>query len=291
MPHAIHILCLGSLASGVGAQAMYLARRLGAILHVMPVPASGRASGADDTEIAHVPQREKESSRGDEAVSMRIVEAQPDSIAAVLRYVSATGIDLVVADIPPDRGPVPLLATDMPQALVRQLPRPIFIVEHEGDPGAIQRLFLPTDLSARTLQAFRYAVSLARLYDAAVDVLHVIESAPYVALTPMDRLSLGVMTLAECRARHRVHAFLQGEEPADVQVRSHILHGNAADQIGRFADRADADLMVLAVDGADAGRENPFGAVGARVLRQVTCPLVLVPEPEPSPLAPPGGAV
>lgn len=269
---------------------MYLARRLGATLHVMPFPASDRASGPDDADVAHVPQKERTSSVGDEAVSMRIVEAQPDSIAAVLRYVSTTGIDLVVADIPPDRGPVPLLATDVLQALVRRLPRPVFIVEQQGDPDAIQRLLVPTDLSARTLQAFRYAVSLARLYGATVDVLHVIESAPYVALTPMDRLSLGVVTLSECRARNRVHAFLEGEEPADAQVRSHILHGNAADQISRFADGADADLMVLATHGADERTTDPFGSVGTRVLGRVTCPFVLLPETEPSVLGPPGGA-
>ncbi len=288
MLHAAHILCLGSSTSAVGTQAAYLARHVGATLHVMPPPTSGRASEADN-ELATLEPTGTRVSEG-EAVPTCIVETRPSSVAAVLRYVSDADIDLVVADTPPDRGPVPPLATDVSQALTRRLHCPVFVVEQRADPDTIQRLLVPTDLSDRALQAFRHAVALARLYDAEIDVLHVIESLPYVALTPTDRLSLGSTTLSERRWRRRLRTFVQEGEAADVRVRRHITYGDAADQISRFADRADVDLMVLAARGTGEGAEVPFGAVGKRVLGRITCPSFLVRTSEASLLSPPNDA-
>lgn len=287
MLRASHILCLGSPTSAVGAQAAYLARHLGATLHVMPPPpASGRSSDPGDEPAAREPGRETSVSVGSD-VSTRVVETRPGSVAAVLRYVSEKDIDLVVADTPADRGPVPPLATDVVQALTRRLDRSVFVVERRHNPDAIRRLLVPTDLSDRALQTFRHAVALARLYDATVDVLHVIESVPYVALTPTDRLSLGSTTLSERRGHRRLRAFLEERETADVQVQSHITHGDAAAQIGRFANRPDVDLMVLAARGPDDEGEGPFGTVGKRVLGRVTCPLLLLRTPAGALLEPP----
>ncbi|WP_263785111.1 universal stress protein [Salinibacter grassmerensis] len=278
MLHAAHILCLGSPTSAVGTQAAHLARRLGATLHIMSPPSSDpAATGATRATPASVKEA---------AIPKRIVETQPSSVAAVLQYACDQDIDLVVADTPRDRGPVPPFATDVSQALTRRLDCPVFVVERQGDPDAIQRLLVPTDLSDCALRAFRYAVALARLYDATIDALHVIESLPYVALTPTDRLSLGATTLSERRGRRRLRAFLQEGEAADVQVQPHITHGDAADQISRFADQADVDLMVLSAHGND-DEVGPFGPVGTRVLGRVACPLFLLRASGPSLLTPP----
>ncbi|WP_103027547.1 universal stress protein [Salinibacter altiplanensis] len=276
MLHAAHILCLGT-STATWTQAVHLARCLEATLHVVPAlpserPASTPTKGAPiSVEAATVPTR--------------LVRARTDSVPAVLRYVSDADIDLVVADASPDRGPVAPLTTDRLQALARRLARPLFGVEHQDSPDAVQHLFVPTDLSDRALWAFRHAVALARLYDATIDVLHVMESLPYVALTPTDRLSLGTQPLSERRGRRRLRAFLADGEAPNVQVRSHIMHGDAADQIIRFVDRADMDLTVLSAHGRNA-REDPIGAVGARVLRRTACSLFLLRGAGPSLLSP-----
>ncbi len=280
MLHAARILCLGSSTSAVGTQAAHLARHTGATLHVMSPPSDRAATGPTEPD----PGSEKEA-----AVPAHVVETHPRSVTAVLQYVGDADIDLVVADTPLDRGPVPPLATDLSQALTRRLDRPVFIVERQDDPDAIQRLLVPTDLSDRALRAFRHAVALARLYDAAIDVLHVIESLPYVALTPTDRLSLGATTLAERRGRRRLRTFLQKGEAAGIQVQPHIAHGAAADQISRFANQGDVDLMVLSAHGHDE-EGGPLGPVGTRVLGRVACPLFLLRASGPSLLAPPDDA-
>lgn len=276
MLSAAHILCLVSRTSAALKQAAHLARHFDATLHVVPQPRAGDAS--DSAERSDPPRGGGDplsAERGD-GVSVQRPQIVPESPSAVLEYVRDSDIDLVVSDTPPDRGPVPSLATEITQTLVQQLTCPVFIVEREARPTAIQDLLVPTDLSASALQAFKHAVALARLYDASVHVLHVVDSLPYVALTPTDRLSLGATPLSEHRGRRRLRAFLREGDTADVPIHAHLAYGDAADQVLRFVERGNIDLLVLSSHGSGHRSHVPLGAVTERVLGRATCPLFLV---------------
>lgn len=276
MLHAARILCLTPPAPPALKHGIHLARRLEATLHVMPTPPSyqpsGAAFGQDDLQSLVTRLVPEES----EGVPLQIADDPPGSMAAVLQYVADTDIELVVADTPPDQGPVPPLATDVSRVLTEKLACPVFIVEHVEDPTAIHDILVPTDLSDHALRAFKHAVALARLYDATVHVLHVVESLPYVALTPTDRLSLGTTPLSVHRGRRRLRSFLEEREAEDVHVQAHLGYGDVADQVVRFANREDIDLMVLSSHGNGNQSDAPFGKVAERVLGRVACPLFLL---------------
>lgn len=283
-----HILCLAPPAPPALRQGMHLARRIGATLHVMPTPLSQQASGSRAARndlhslVARLVPNESED------IPLQMIEDPPGSTSDVLQYVANANVDLVVTDTPPDRGPVPPLATDVSRVLTEQLSCPVFIVEHREDPRTIHDILVPTDLSDHAFRAFTHAVSLARLYDAAVHVLHVVDSLPYVALTPTDRLSLGTTPLSEHRGRRRLRDFL--EEAEDVHVQTHLAYGGVADRVVHFANRGDVDLMVLSSHGNGNQSEVPLGQVAERVLGQVTCPLFLLRAFGPSLLARPSGS-
>ncbi|MFB6098962.1 MAG: universal stress protein, partial [Salinibacter sp.] len=268
MLHAANILCLGTPASAAPTQALPLARHLGAPLHGLPFPPLSGDAASKGPPVS--PEEADE-------VSVQVPESPPESMAEVLQYVADADIDLVVVDTPPDREPVPPLAVDAAKRLARQLPCPVFVVEHVERPATIRDILVPTDLSEHALRAFRHAVNLARLYDASVHVLHVVDSLPYVALTPTDRLSLGPTPLSEHRGRRRVRAFLQEEEAEDVSLHVHLAYGDPADQVARFADREAINLMVLASHGRSSRPASPLGQVAERILGRVTCPLFLIP--------------
>jgi len=211
-------------------------------------------------------------------------------MSAVLQYVADANIELVVADTSPDQDPVPPLATDVSRVLTEQLACPVFIVEHVEDPSAIHDILVPTDLSNHALRAFKHAVALARLYDASVHVLHVVESLPYVALTPMDRLSLGTTPLSVHRGRRRLQSFLEEGEDGDVHAQAHLAYGDAAEQVAHFADQDEVDLMVLSPHGNGNQSDTPLGQVAERVLSRVTCPLFLLRAFGPSLPARPAGS-
>lgn len=201
----------------------------------------------------------------------------PGSLSAVLQYAADSNIDLVVADTPPDRGPVPPLSADVPRALIQQFDGPVFVVEQGRHPAAIHDLFVPTDLSDPALRAYKHAVHLARLYDAAVHALHVVESLPYVALTPRDRLSLGTTPLSAHRGQRRLRAFLREGDSSGVPVHAHLTYGDAADQIVHFAEQEEADLVVLPSHGDGSHSDAPLGQVAQCVLGRVTRSSFLLP--------------
>lgn len=278
MLHATHILCLASPTSAALKQATYLARRLNATLHIVQQPLSGteEATWAEDAGDLSVGDASSDV-EGEDEISIRRPKPRPDSASAVLEYVADAGIDLVVTDTPSDRGPVPPLATDLTQTLVKQLDRPIFVVEQFEDPTAIRRILVPTDFSSRALQAFKHAIALAREYDASIHVLHVVDSLPYVALTPTDRLSLGSTSLSERRGRRRLRAFLRERDTADVSIHAHLAYGDVADEIIRFTSREQMDLLVLASHGGDSRSCELLGEGAERILGRVTCPVFLCP--------------
>lgn len=275
MLHVADILCLVSPTSAALSQAAHLARHLGATLHVVPQPLSetepGTTDPLDDLWTEDLPVDVEVL----DEIAIERPQPPPDSPAAILTYVANSDIDLVVADTPPDRGVVPPLATDAIQPLIRQLDCPVFVVGHVERPTAVHDIFVPTDLSEPALRAFKHAVALARLYEAAVHVLYVVDSLPYVALTPTDRLSLGPTTLPEHRGRRQLRTFLEEGDTADVSIHSHLVYGDTTDQVLRFIEREDVDLTVLSSHGAESRSHGSLGPVAERVLGRVTCPLFL----------------
>lgn len=269
MLHVRDILCLVASGTAAPAQALSLARRLGATLHVLPHPVLSEMGGQVEWPENVGPEEET-------PVPITRPADPPASMKGLFRYVASEDIDVVVTDTPPERGPVPPLAADATRELVRELPCPAFVVEHEVRPAALKNFLVPTDLSKPSLCVFRHALNLARLYEATVHVLHVVESLPYVALTPTDRLSLGPHPLSEHRGRRRMDAFLKNEGAGEVTIHPHLSYGDPADQILRFADQANIDLVVLSSHGAESRPGTALGQVATRVLGRMTRPLFLM---------------
>jgi len=269
MLHAAHILCLVSPTSAALRQAAYLAQRLDATVHAVPHP----SFGPEETTLSDDAGDLRDGGDAVATIPTCRPEPVPDSPSAILEYVADADIDLMVTDTPPDRGPVPPLATEVTQRLVEQLDRPLFVVEQVTRPAELHDILVPVDFSDRALQAFRHAVALARQYDATLHALHVVDSLPYVALTPTDRLSLGSTPLSEHRGRRRLQSFLRERDAADVGGRAHLAYGDVADEVVRFVGRKNIDLLVLASHGGDSGVHEGLGDGTERVLGRATCPV------------------
>lgn len=266
-----HILCLLSEASSTSAalqQALYLAGSFGASLHVGSI---GGLCAATVRDVLH--ELGPPSSRTDVPDALTGPHVAADDVQHVVEELGST---LVVTDTPADRGPVPPLASTATQSLLQGLDCSVFVVERSTPLPALDHLLVPTDLSEQTRPALNCATHLASLCDATVHLLHVIETVPYVALTRTDRLSFGGSSLPETRARRRLAAFLDEDPPAALSLESHFAYGDPADQIGRFLNQHDIDLMVMAAHGAHTPAEAAMGTIPDRVLRRVACPSLLV---------------
>ena len=261
-------------------QSLYLADRLDAVVCVVPLPQHPDGGKSTPIEAASPSQRLKAARQAAKTLGISAPIAAPDrsspvSPADLIAFASSSDVDLVVIDTPTDRGPIPPLASDPVRSFVEDADVPVFIAEHAADPSAFQRILVPIDLSRHAREALQHAQSLADLYGATIDLLHVIERPQYVALNETYMLAFSDATVFERKTRRRIDAFLAETPAIEPPDRIHLAHGEAADQIVHFACENPVDLVVLSTHGTVSRAHQPLGSVADKVLRRVTCPVVL----------------
>jgi nucleotide-binding universal stress UspA family protein len=140
----------------------------------------------------------------------------------------------------------------------------------------IQRILVPVDFSEPSLGALRYAVALARMLKASLDVLHVVEAV----YAPMVGPTFDLESLREARehgARRKLEQLVArlGEHPG--RKRALLRAGTAARSIVYEAKRHSYDLIVMATQGRHGVGRWLLGSVAERVVRTADCPVLIVP--------------
>lgn len=201
------------------------------------------------------------------------VPDEPGAAGRALRaVVDQIGAGLVVVGEPPSSADTSRSADGI-RDLMDELQRPVFVVPGACSPDAIENILVPTDLSGESLHALRHATELADGHGASVGLLHVVDTTPYVALTPVDRLSMGPTTLTEHRAQRRLQQFLDQGRTADVPIHTQVVFGDPSERISRSVAERDVDVLVLGAD----DRPSPFlNRWAQRFRRGVGCPVLLV---------------
>lgn len=78
-------------------------------------------------------------------------------------------------------------------------------------------------------------------------------------------------------AMRRLQALVAEEHPAGASVTPMVLAGRAAETIVRYATEQRADLIVLGTHGHGPVKRFILGNVADRVVRQATCPVLIIP--------------
>ena len=139
----------------------------------------------------------------------------------------------------------------------------------------IKRILCAIDRSPSSLQAFSYALALARWQNARLNLLEVIEEAPPpgVSRAPTsDGLSNETRTTLE-RDLRRV---LTARRASDVKVEISLRNGNVVQEILAQAKTSRADLVVIGSHGRGGVQRLVLGSVAEKVLRLATCPVLTV---------------
>ncbi len=136
------------------------------------------------------------------------------------------------------------------------------------------------DFSKHSRAAFGRAVEFARRLDADLTLLHVCTPAfpgaevVYAQGEPAADLEQGSI-------RPRLDAWLrEAAEALGRTVRVEVLTGNPAREIARFG-RSGVDLLVVGTRGPTGLGRLLLGSVAERVVRDATCPVLVVHGSEP----------
>ncbi|HZZ77589.1 MAG TPA: universal stress protein [Gemmataceae bacterium] len=134
----------------------------------------------------------------------------------------------------------------------------------------VHTILFPTDFSENARQVFPLACSLGRDSGARVVVLHVAAPAkehdPLLALQDRDEYYK--------EPRQKLHQYQAPD--ANVHVEHQLEIGEPTSEILRVAQQVKAGLIVMGTHGRTGLRRLLLGSVAEHVLRNATCPVLLV---------------
>lgn len=147
------------------------------------------------------------------------------------------------------------------------------------------RILIPVDFSPCSEEAFRVALTLARIFQAEVLLLHVVDTKSLDALNALGLALPSEGTGQRKRLRHhaRLNArrLLQLEEAKGVTIRRLLAEGVPFVEIARTARLEKVDLVVMGSYGGKVGNVDKifFGSTAEKVVRTAGCPVLTVPLP------------
>ena len=142
----------------------------------------------------------------------------------------------------------------------------------------LAKLLVPTDFSEDSEQAARYAVELAKRFQAEIHCVHVVD-IPADLLSTSDYYMTGpsgqfVDQIRE-ESKKNLEAFTE-KNLEGIQVRTAFLEGSPFVEIIRYARDQQIDLVVIATHGRTRLKHVLFGSVAEKVVRKAPCPVLVV---------------
>ena len=139
----------------------------------------------------------------------------------------------------------------------------------------IKKILCAIDRSPSSLQAFGYAIALARWQHARLNLLEVIEEAPPPGVNRAPT-SDGVPNETRTTLERDLRRVLTARRASDVKVEISLRNGNVVQEILAQAKTSRPDLMVIGSHGRGGIQRLVLGSVAEKVLRLATCPVLTV---------------
>lgn len=136
-----------------------------------------------------------------------------------------------------------------------------------------RRILIPTDGSEYTKAAIAQGLELARLVNAQVTALYVVDQTSFVNF-PMDSTVVSIYSLLEKEGKDAVDYVQQEGEKRGVHVEIAIAEGSPAKKI--VDEAKNYDLVVMGTLGRSGFSKLLLGSVAERVVRFAPCPVLVV---------------
>jgi nucleotide-binding universal stress UspA family protein len=138
---------------------------------------------------------------------------------------------------------------------------------------AIKKVLAPTDLSANSEYAMKYAKLVAEKFDAKLYIYHCITdinaAVGYVPSLPAEQIINSMKEEAVKEIEHLRNRYnLNGNVEVVIEV------GDAPHKIVDFAEKNDIDLIVMGAHGKSGLERFMFGSVTEKVMRLSSKPVL-----------------
>jgi len=130
----------------------------------------------------------------------------------------------------------------------------------------LSRILYCTDFSHNSEQGLGYAISLAAEYKAELALFHVTGKLPDVSKAD---------AIVAARTQE-LDKLVSGTERKNLNVRSAVRFGKPYEEIVRYANEAQANLIIMTARGGDAVDRAVFGSTTYRVIQLGPCPVLAI---------------
>ncbi len=143
----------------------------------------------------------------------------------------------------------------------------------------LKRVLVPVDFSEPSRQALRYALSLAKSFNAEIRLLHVVEAV----VLPPDVAVVNPAALAEALSEEAAKCLSKWREEAAAEgpVLEELRAGTPPREIVEAAGESAVDLIIMGTHGRTGLPGVLIGSTAERVIHQAPCPVLVVRERRP----------
>ncbi len=218
----------------------------------------------------------------------------------ILEAAELSDYDLIVMGTHGRTGLAHLFLGSTTEGVVRRAPCPVLTVR--GDPvqapapaeaaaagsakeGQLKKILVPVDFSRHSRAALEYALGLSKIFDAAVEVQHVVEIQPSYAPVGDPLVSGRVINpvgpfiaFAESRAVEQLTAMLEPFEAQGWKIGRKVVMGYPRDVL--LAAARSYDLIVVGTHGRKGLSHFFLGSVAEQIVRRASCPVLTIRGPQ-----------
>jgi nucleotide-binding universal stress UspA family protein len=143
-----------------------------------------------------------------------------------------------------------------------------------GETVRLQEILFATDFSEISAKALPYAAAIARGFDAALCVVHVIPTEEYGHMGGPDREA----TIARLHraAEERITQLLAASHFRGIRHDVRLDHGEILAVLAREAEKRKADLIVLGMHGRHGVQKTLLGSMAEEILELAAVPVLAV---------------
>ena len=145
-----------------------------------------------------------------------------------------------------------------------------------------EKILVPVDYSPCSEEAFRVAMSMARVFQSEVILLHVVDTKTLLALNTLGLALPSEEMQQKKRLRHQARLqarhLLTSDAAKGVAVRRVLAEGSPFVEIARTVRTEKIGLVVMGSYGGAGGVDRIFfGSTAEKVVRTAGCPVLTVP--------------
>ena len=140
-----------------------------------------------------------------------------------------------------------------------------------------KNILCATDFSDFSNRTVNYGIALANEFDSKLFVCHVIDLSSVAIYGEFQLDPVGLQDRIMNDAHEQLQELIGGQQ---IDWEPLISVGHAADEISRIVEEQDMDLVISATRGRSGLKRLILGSVTERLMRTLSCPLLVVQGPD-----------